>query len=109
MAQYALLAGIGRYEDSQISDLKFADSDVLAFRDRLANLLGFAEENIYVYTRFDRQTSAMPTLIERSSSSNSRKRLQDPRLILFYNFIKPIEIFFSKIHGLLLANGNEPP
>jgi len=63
MAQYALLAGIGRYEDSQISDLKFADSDVLAFRDRLVKLLRFPKENIYVYTHHEGDNYATNTAI----------------------------------------------
>lgn len=50
MTQYALLAGISRYEDNQITDLEFAAKDVLALKDRLVRVLGFLPENIYVFT-----------------------------------------------------------
>ncbi len=84
MPAYALLIGIDKYEDDEITELRFASRDVKEFRDKLIKLLGYPEDNIYLYTH-EKSHHADHLSVIKQFSLLSRKMKPEDSFIFYFS------------------------
>jgi hypothetical protein len=84
MTRYAVLVGVGKYEDSQISELRYADRDVANVKEALIECLGFEEENVFTYTHESGEWCAENTRVLRCLAQLSRITEPDDTLLFYF-------------------------